>query len=114
MSRFDRRKFVASSLLAAASASPLRALAQPDGPPPGPAPSPRYSAGPQQDDDHYTPDEVVHAGSSFLGVTAEAIGAAVERITRDNGSSPPPATSPAPRSPPRSSAGCATARACST
>jgi hypothetical protein len=96
MSRFDRRKFVASSLIAAASASPLRALAQPDGPPPppgpppgpGPAPGPRYSAGPQQDSDHYTPDEVVHAGSNFLGVTVEALGAAVERITKDNGRDP--------------------------
>jgi len=77
MSRFDRRKFVASSLFAAAAASPLRALAQPD----GDGPDPRH-------DRDYTADEVVHAGSNFLGVTAEAIGAAIERIAKDNGASP--------------------------
>jgi hypothetical protein len=71
MSRFDRRKFVASSLFAAAAASPLRALAQPGG-----------------DADHYTPDEVIHQGSDFLGVTAEAIGAAIERAGKDNGRYP--------------------------
>jgi hypothetical protein len=76
MSRFDRRKFVASSLIAAAAASPLRALAQPDG------------DGPDPQRDHYTPDEVVQKGSDFLGVTAEAIGAAIERASKDNGSSP--------------------------
>jgi hypothetical protein len=74
MSRFDRRKFVASSLIAAAAASPLRALAQPD------------SDAPHHDD--YTPDEVVQKGSDFLGVTAEAIGAAIERVTKDNGRNP--------------------------
>jgi hypothetical protein len=74
MSRFDRRKFVASSLIAAAAASPLRALAQPD------------SDGPHHNE--YTSDEVVQKGSDFLGVTAEAIGAAIERITKDNGKNP--------------------------
>jgi hypothetical protein len=79
MRRFDRRRFVASSLLAAASASPLRALAQPD------SAGPQAGPGPEHD---YTADEVVQKGSDFLGVTAEAIGAAIERVSKDNGSSP--------------------------
>jgi len=33
----------------------------------------------------YTADEIVNATSDFLGVTAEAAGAAIERIFRDNG-----------------------------
>lgn len=116
MRRFDRRKFVASSLIAAAAASPLRALAQarndgrdpgagqiiqPDpGPAPRPAPAPyaappRYAEPPppRRDErgpepDNYTPDEVVQKGSDFLGVTAEAIAAAIERVTKDNGRYP--------------------------
>jgi hypothetical protein len=102
MSRFDRRKFVASSLIAAAAATPLRALAQ-DGrdpgageviqPEPGPAPAPRPgpAPAPQRDPpqhDGYTADEVIQKGSDFLGVTAEAIGAAIERISKDNGRDP--------------------------
>ena len=111
MSRFDRRKFVASSLIAAAAASPLRALAQPDGrdpgageviqpepgPEPGPRPGPAPYAAPRRDRDRdddrgrdhdYTADEVIQKGSDFLGVTAEAIAAAIERVSKDNGKYP--------------------------
>jgi len=66
--RLDRRAFVATSLLAAAA--PGAALAR------------------GGDDDRYDADEVVKAGSDFLGVTAEAIGGAIERISRDYGSHP--------------------------
>ncbi|HEY3814225.1 MAG TPA: DUF1134 domain-containing protein [Caulobacteraceae bacterium] len=48
------------------------------------------------DDDHhghrspgsYTGDEVIHEGSRFLGVTAEALGGAVEHIFKDYGDRP--------------------------
>ncbi len=36
----------------------------------------------------YTRDELVQAGSNALGVTAEAIGGAIERIARDQGQEP--------------------------
>jgi hypothetical protein len=36
----------------------------------------------------YSRDEIIRAGSDFLGVTAEAIGGAIERISRDYGSHP--------------------------
>jgi hypothetical protein len=36
----------------------------------------------------YSRNEVVHAGSQFLGVTAEAIGGAIEHIFRDYGDRP--------------------------
>lgn len=39
-------------------------------------------------DSHYSRDEIVHAGSNFLGVTAEAIGGAIERISSDYGDQP--------------------------
>jgi hypothetical protein len=52
------------------------------------APLPAFA---DEDDDHpryYSQDEVVHAGSDFLGVTAEAIGGAIEHIFRDLGDRP--------------------------
>ena len=85
-----RRRSLIVSSLAAADATPLAAGplsawaqdAQPDHhddrPPPG-------------DDDRrdgYREEEVVHAGSQFLGVTAEALGGAVEHIFKDNGGRP--------------------------
>jgi hypothetical protein len=86
MSRLDRRVLIATGLVAAAAASPLRALAQQDDYPDNrskPAPGPGGG-----DRDHYTAEEVVHAGSDFLGVTAEAMGGAIERIAKDNGRRP--------------------------
>ena len=90
-----RRSLIVSTLAAAAAmplATPLRAWAQEsqqddrkdapqDGNPDG------------KHDDHrpagsYTGDEVVHAGSRFLGVTAEALGGAVEHIFKDYGDRP--------------------------
>jgi hypothetical protein len=69
----DRRTLLLAGL---AAASPLPALAGTD-----------YKS---NEDNHptYTKDELVRAGSDFLGVTAEAIGGAIERIARDHGSHP--------------------------
>ncbi len=70
----DRRKLILSGLAAGVGgiATGASALAQ----------SPRDPAdGPRT----YSPDEIVNATSDFLGVTAEAAGAAIERIFRDNG-----------------------------
>jgi hypothetical protein len=58
-----------------------------DAPPPMPpasAPQPQYAAdtGPVQT---YSREDIVRSASDFLGVTAEAAGAAVERVFRDNG-----------------------------
>ena len=39
-------------------------------------------------DRYYTKDEVLHAGSNFLGVTVEALGGAMERIFADYGDHP--------------------------
>ncbi len=68
----DRRLFVAAGL--AAAAAPGAVLADPD-----------YRTG---DADHYSHDEVVRAGSNFLGVTAEAIGGAIEHVSKDYGDKP--------------------------
>ena len=67
-----RRRSLILSSLAAAVAGPALA----DDSRPGDRPSP------------YTREELVHAGSDFLGVTAEALGGAVERVFRDNSGSP--------------------------
>lgn len=53
------------------------------GPPPPPGARPTYA-----NTDHaetYSREELVNSVSDFLGVTAEAAGAAIERIFRDNG-----------------------------
>jgi len=72
----DRRKVLLTGMAAAGSAIAAPALAQPD-----------YES--REDRRRtYTRDEVVRAGSDFLGVTAEAVAAAVERVARDNGSEP--------------------------
>lgn len=70
--RLDRRAFVTTTLLAAAA--PAAAFAQSDDDEP--------------EHEHYSKDEVVRAGSDFLGVTAEAIGGAIEHIFKDQGSRP--------------------------
>ena len=51
--------------------------------PPTPRVEPTYSATTQAET--YSRDELVNSVSDFLGVTAEAAGAAIERIFRDNG-----------------------------
>lgn len=101
MNRPHRRLILASGLVAAAS--PLRAFAQQDdypdtsgrkGPPQPQRTQPpqgqQSPSGPGQPGsaETYTPDEVVRAGSNFLGVTAEAMGGAVERVMRDHGRHP--------------------------
>jgi hypothetical protein len=60
-----RRSLILTSL--AAAATPLPAFA---------------------DDDSYSRPEIIRAGSDFLGVTAEAIGGALEHIFKDLGSHP--------------------------
>ena len=52
-------------------------------PPPTPRVEPTYSA--QTQAETYSRDELVNSVSDFLGVTAEAAGAAIERIFRENG-----------------------------
>ncbi|MDQ0464475.1 hypothetical protein QO010_002256 [Caulobacter ginsengisoli] len=85
----DRRRLIASGLVTLASTGLAgRALAQDepqDQPPPppqdgygGPPPSGRKAP-------TYSADEMIRATSDFMGVTAEAAGAAIERIFRDNG-----------------------------
>jgi len=60
-------------------------------PPPAPSdsggnlPHPASPTYPAQQSDSYDKDEIVHAASDFLGVTAEAAGAAIERIFAQNG-----------------------------
>jgi hypothetical protein len=87
----NRRDVIVSGL----AASGLTACAT--GPAPGGPPAqPNYpvdgsaqGAPPPQRAPEYTPDELVRAGSDFLGVTAEAVGATIERIaTEQNGRRP--------------------------
>ena len=70
----DRRTLILSSLAAAAAGTP--ALAAPE------------KASPEDTRRTYTKDEVIRAGSDFLGVTAEAIGGAIEKIAGDYGDRP--------------------------
>jgi hypothetical protein len=76
----DRRTLIASGIVALGGAAGACASAQPqdpyrsDGPSGGRKPAPTY-----------TNEEIVGNVSDFFGVTAEAAGAAVERIFRDNG-----------------------------
>jgi len=90
----DRRKLIVSGLAVSAVPSLVRAQpvsSQPLPPaeaPPPPNSSPAYpSAGPtgQGGAKTYSQDEIVTNVSDFLGVTAEAAGAAVERLFANNG-----------------------------
>jgi hypothetical protein len=82
---------LADDALAQTELPPARAYPQ-DAPPPGQAPgympppptnAPQYPANsPAQT---YSREELVNSVSDFLGVTAEAAGAAIERVFRDNG-----------------------------
>jgi hypothetical protein len=67
----DRRTLILSGLAAGVSGVATNSLAQATDPADGPR---TYSA-----------DEIVNATSDFLGVTAEAAGAAIERIFKQNG-----------------------------
>jgi hypothetical protein len=93
----DRRLLISSAaaLVGAQAIAPLaRAQDEPPGddrprPPPGDArPMPPPGEGPDYPNRRaptYSQDELVHSVSDFFGVTAEAAGAIVERIFRDNG-----------------------------
>jgi hypothetical protein len=101
----DRRNLILLGVGLAAGAATERAFAQgpaaspnvtpsqqpapppPQGTPtmPEPAPTirPNYAATPQADT--YSKNEIVGAASDFLGVGAEAVGAAIEKVFADNG-----------------------------
>jgi hypothetical protein len=76
----DRRVLLASGLSLVASNA--LAQARPE-PPPQPNGGPEYPANTQADT--YTRDELVNKVSDFFGVTAEAAGAVISRVFRDNG-----------------------------
>eukprot|EP01039_Chlorochromonas_danica_P013594 gene13594-15760_t len=81
----DRRKLIITGAslagLAAAGASADAQDATNTLPPPG---GPKYSN--TEKAPSFEKDEIVHAASDFLGVTAEAAGSAIERIFAENGS----------------------------
>jgi hypothetical protein len=83
----DRRVLIATGLAALSSAG--TALAQVQRPPGDSAPGPaRGEPGYPTDSgkaETYSRDEMISAASDFFGVTAEAAGAAIERIFKDNG-----------------------------
>ncbi|MDZ4372165.1 MAG: DUF1134 domain-containing protein [Phenylobacterium sp.] len=84
----DRRKLIVSGLASVGGSSLLipglaSAQSQPAEAPPPPNSSPSYAAGGTADT--YSQDEIVRNVSDFLGVTAEAAGAAVERLFASNG-----------------------------
>ena len=78
----DRRKLIVTGLVALGAPSLVRA--QPPAtetlPPPGP-----QTTYPSKGPSAYSQDEIVTNVSDFLGVTAEAAGAAVERLFAKNG-----------------------------
>jgi hypothetical protein len=81
----DRRKLIVTGLVALGA--PAIARAQAEAPPP-PNTQPSYpSNGPTGGgaSNTYSQDEIVTGVSDFLGVTAEAAGAAVERLFAKNG-----------------------------
>ncbi len=91
----DRRHLILTGL--AASAGGLAGCAStvgpvPEGGPPQAANYPTQTGGgaaPPAQAPEYTRDELAQAGSNFLGVTAEAVGAAIERIANEqNGRRP--------------------------
>ncbi|MBU1385556.1 MAG: DUF1134 domain-containing protein [Alphaproteobacteria bacterium] len=77
-----RRQLILSGLAATAGASGLSACAT------APASDPNYPIRSDRDAPAYTADELVAAGSRELGIAAEAIGAAIERIFADQGDRP--------------------------
>lgn len=84
----ERRTFILSSLATtAAAAVPGLALAQQSG---GAVPNTGASSSSASGGGHtyYDRDEVIAAGSNFLGVTVEALGGALEKIFADYGDHP--------------------------
>ena len=79
-----RRQLILSGLAATAGVSGLSACATAGQQPSDPA----YPIASDQAAPAYTADELVAAGSRELGIAAEAIGAAIERIFADNGDRP--------------------------
>jgi hypothetical protein len=77
----DRRKLILTGL----AASTASACATSGG---SRESRPDYATGNEGGRRTYSRDEVVRAGSNFLGVTAEAVGGAIERIARDYGDGP--------------------------
>ncbi|MDC7675611.1 DUF1134 domain-containing protein [Asticcacaulis machinosus] len=90
--QLERRQFVTSGL--ALGAVPLIGGLVPglaNAAPPAtsqPVSSPTYQNNPASEDSTYSRDEVLNAGSNFLGVTVEALGGAIERIFGDYGDRP--------------------------
>jgi hypothetical protein len=80
-----RRQLILSGLAATAGAAGLSACATANGQQPT---DPAYPIASDQTAPAYTADELVAAGSRELGIAAEAIGAAIERIFADNGDRP--------------------------
>lgn len=79
----ERRHFLTGAAATAAApliASPLQALAQ--------SASASSSSAASSSAEGYQRDEIVRAGSDFLGVTAEALGGAIEKIFSDYGDRP--------------------------
>ena len=79
-----RRQLILSGLAATAGASGLSACATAGQQPTDPA----YPIASDAQAPAYTADELVAAGSRELGVAAEALGGAIERIFADNGDRP--------------------------
>ncbi len=79
-----RRQLILSGLAATAGASGLSACATTGQQPVDPA----YPIASDQQAPAYTADELVAAGSRELGIAAEAIGAAIERIFAEQGDRP--------------------------
>lgn len=77
-----RRQLILSGLAATAGATGLSACAT------NPPTDPSYPIRSDQEAPAYTVDELIAAGSRELGIAAEAIGAAIERIFADQGDRP--------------------------
>ena len=77
-----RRQLILSGLAATAGASGLSACAT------NPPSDPNFPIRSDQDAPAYTSEELIAAGSRELGIAAEAIGAAIERIFADQGDRP--------------------------
>lgn len=80
----ERRHFLMGAAATAATpliASPLQALAQTGA-------TSSASASPSRTAEGYQRDEILRAGSDFLGVTVEALGGAIEKIFSDYGDRP--------------------------
>jgi hypothetical protein len=75
----DRRKLILSGMATAGLSACASTAQERPGDPPRQS---QYDTGRAQT---YSADEMIRSGSDFLGVTAESIGAVIERAFRDNG-----------------------------